>query len=217
MKLDKRQKIILAILAALVAFLLWQLMGLRSSTTTKTPKMTSAAIKKMPVKIPSTLPTPSPTEVNTPVFTQPQLIPPQQVEYLQAVDQYQLAQIKRMLAEQISATAAADANTAKAKMEINKILGSGGTPSNFAPQNAAAAAAEAIQPAAPSTGYQVMYVGNKEGAWSAILSQNGQYSIVTPGMTLPDNSVVSSITSSGVTLKLNDNITFIPFQNSLTG
>src|SRR3990167_2390436 len=127
MKLDKRQKIILVIFIILVAFLVWQLRGLWRS-----PK---------PASVKPVLAKPAPTEAHAPITpppgsrpplpsladavsppAQPQLIPPQQAEYLRTVDAYQLAQVKRMLAEQVAATAQADATTAKAKAETNKIV-----------------------------------------------------------------------------------------------
>lgn len=123
--LDKRQKIILVILILLVAFLLWQIFGLKSSGSKAknlTPVKPVATLTKTAASSEAMTP-PSPPIVRAPIAPQPQLIPPQQAEYLQTVDQYQLAQIKRMLAEQIAATAAADASAAKSKAETNKLIG----------------------------------------------------------------------------------------------
>lgn len=233
MKLDKRQKIILVILVLLVIFLVWQILGLRSSTAKK-PMPVKTIRKTEVISAPAPVVAPK-TTAAAPTFTQPQLLPPQQVEYLQAVDQYQLAQIKRMLAEQIAATAVANQNAAKAKVETSKILSE--TPMNFggafAPQSTGPVSEPteaALQPQTSATsiqtqtvstgtpmGYQVVFIGNKEGRWSAILSKNNEYTIVAPGTVLPDQVTVMNINQNGVTLKFQDTTTTVPFQNTLVG
>ncbi|MBI5447480.1 MAG: hypothetical protein HY939_01970 [Gammaproteobacteria bacterium] len=232
MKLDKRQKIILAALALLVAFLVWQLLGLRSHPTPPA-KVTLPSAHEQPKSM-ATASTPalSPAfntasaSMSTTPPAQPQLLPPQQVEYLQTVDQYQLAQIKRLLAEQVAATAAADESTAKSKAETNKILATNINPlDTFIPAltstSSTNTSSTSQQPAVGSRispmGYQVVFIGNKEGKWSAILARNNEYTIVTPGMTLGSQVTVNDINADGVSLKIQDTITTIPFQNNLIG
>src|SRR3990167_10832651 len=221
MNLDKRQKIILFILIVLIVFLIWQIKGLfhkptpqaePASSNTKTKVMEKAgATTSAPASAPST-PAALPTNENSaPIIssaTPPQLLPPQQIEYLQTIDEYQLAQAKRMLAEQITAIAIANQNTAKAKAETTRILTEvtyGNNPfPNLQQQQAINTNANSIaltqtsfsqQPTnnAP-TNYKVVFIGSKEGKWSAILAKNGEYTIVTPGMIMPDQSTVSDIT-----------------------
>lgn len=221
--LDKRQKIILVILIILVAFLVWQILGLTNNKKSKATPVKKTVVVTEPIKEPS--PT-TPPVIKAPIITQPQLIPPQQAEYLQAIDQYQLAQIKRMLAEQVAATAAANASTAKSKAEINHIIASTSSTPNITtllPGNTAVdPALQPIQSNIPvinssNIPYQVSFIGNKDGNWSAILSHNGDYTIVSVGTVLKDQSVVTEINSNGVSLKNGENTLFIPFQASLTG
>ncbi|EKD75271.1 MAG: hypothetical protein ACD_44C00184G0003 [uncultured bacterium] len=245
MNLDKRQKIILFILIVLIIFLIWQIKSLFHKPTAQAEPALSNTKTKIIEKTGATTPMPSPsalsanensTSILSPMTSSttatPQLLPPQQIEYLQTIDEYQLAQAKRMLAEQITAIAIANQNTAKAKAETTRILTEvtyGNNPfPNLQQQQAINTNANSIaltqtsfsqQPTnnAP-TNYKVVFIGSKEGKWSAILAKNGEYTIVTPGMIMPDQSTVSDITPNNVTLQLPGGAKMtLPIQSSLNG
>src|SRR3989338_2727084 len=244
MNLDKRQKIILFILIVLIIFLIWQIKSLFHKPTAQAEPALSNTKTKIIEKTGATTPMPSPsalsanensTSILSPMTSSttatPQLLPPQQIEYLQTIDEYQLAQAKRMLAEQITAIAIANQNTAKAKAETTRILTANTYENNPFPnlqqQQAINSNANTIaltqatfssQSTNDTSTYKVVFIGSKEGKWRAILAKNGEYTIITPGMIMPDQSTVSDITPNNITLQLPSGAKMtLPLQSSLNG
>lgn len=136
-----------------------------------------------------------------------------QQQYIQLVNEYQLAQLQQKLAQVDSQIAASKLTTTKSLVELKKLqplLGSDiGGPSVQA-TTAGGSTSNVPQ------GYQTMYVGEVSGKWQAMLSSAGQYFQVSVGMRLPDGSVVSQINSRGVVLtNISGTPIFLPMTKSL--
>ncbi len=133
-----------------------------------------------------------PTPTNLAMLAQSQQM---QQQYIQMVNEYQLAQLQQKLALVDSQIAASKLTTTKSLVELKKLqplLGS--QYNNQAVSNSGEPAAAAPQ------GFQTMYVGQVSGKWQAMLVSDGQYFQVSTGMRLPDGSVVSQITARGVVI-----------------
>lgn len=226
MVLDKRQRIILIILIILIIILGWLLFGGRKKDTfgPTLPPALNAKSGQAPIKLqPITEVTPQPMPgqkpiaapatptVNSPAVkpsTPPLVLAPDQAEYLHAVDEYQLAQIKRMLAEQEAATAQANLTKEKANVELNQLAGVSLVHETTAPKT----------PTPQPTTYQVVFIGTKNGQWSAtLLSNTNSYIDVNIGSVLPAGEEIISIKNDGVTLKQNDKTSFLMFVNNPMG
>jgi hypothetical protein len=136
-----------------------------------------------------------------------------QQQYIQLVNEYQLAQLQQKLAQVDSQIAASKLTTTKSLVELKKLqplLGSdmGGPSATTSPTSTSSASAQ--------QGYQTMYVGAVAGKWQAMLEGAGQYFQVTVGMRLPDGSVVSQINNRGVVLtNASGTPVFLPMAKSL--
>ncbi|MFN7097793.1 MAG: hypothetical protein ACK4PR_09595 [Gammaproteobacteria bacterium] len=135
-----------------------------------------------------------------------------QQQYIQLVNEYQLAQLQQKLAQVDAQIIASKLTTTKSLVQLKQLqplLGSDngtsmtGTTST-APSNNT------------SQGFQTMYVGQTSGKWLALLESGGQYFQVTVGMRLPDGSVVNQINSRGVVIVNNTGTSiFLPMGKSL--
>lgn len=120
-----------------------------------------------------------------------------QQQYIQLVNQYQLAELQQKLAQVDSQIASSKLTTTKSLVELKKLeplLGS---------QTTNQSGTSSTAPAAANSGpqiYQTMYVGRVAGVWQAMLQSAGQYFQVSVGMRLPDGSAVSQISSRGVVI-----------------
>jgi len=131
-----------------------------------------------------------------------------QKAYLDMVNQYELAKMKRRLLEEKAAIAAAENRIATLKhqtREIDNSLNGSSEVMNDADVNAHHHA-----------GYQLSYVDQQKGKWSATLNRNGRYYPVRPGMELADGSKVLSINRSGVTLVNGDDREKVTFEGVVT-
>lgn len=121
-----------------------------------------------------------------------------QQQYMQLVNEYQLAQLQQKLAQVDAQIVASKLTTTKSLVELKKaqlLLGTNGSETNL---SGTETLTTNTAPATPN--YQTMFVGAVGGKWQAMLSSNNQYYQVSVGMNLPDGSVVTKINSRGVVL-----------------
>jgi hypothetical protein len=111
-----------------------------------------------------------------------------QQQYLQLVNQYQLMEMQNKVATSQSTLIKTQVETAKAEQQASKlgILLPGQSGESDADKSL--------------SGVTLVYVGQKSGAWSAVLNLRGQYVTVKLGSHLPDDSVVSKIDDNGIVL-----------------
>ncbi|NNM60523.1 MAG: hypothetical protein HKM04_12025 [Legionellales bacterium] len=135
-----------------------------------------------------------PTPANLALLAQSQQM---QQQYIQMVNEYQLAQLQQKLAAVDSQIAASKLTTTKSLVELKKLQ-----PLLGSQYGSTQGVSNAGEPATSSTpqGFQTMYVGQVNGVWQAMLVSDGQYYQVGAGMRLPDGSVVSQITVRGVVI-----------------
>jgi septal ring-binding cell division protein DamX len=186
LELDKRQKIILVLILLSLGILIWQIHGFFSD------KQTVELNKNVsyPVKSKSISP-PLPSQVNPvqPVLNTSETDAVQQ-KYLSLVNEYQLVEIEKMIAQDEASIAAARAQSAESMAKIAQI--SGETP-NYKGGNGNAAVSNSGE-------YELIYTGEDNHQWTATLRKQGQFNDVTAGSVLPDGSKVVSVDDNGVTL-----------------
>lgn len=210
MKLDKRQKFIFALIAIAAVILIWQLYSLFGgetavlSTAPKTQTITSLKEVASPTEVVNPEPVPSvgkavqaaaATGTAKPSAT-PEVSESQQ-QYLALVNEYQMVEIQRLIAQDQAAIASARASMADSLAKINQAgasnLGSAG------------ALASSIVAAGNQPGdYELIYTGQDNGEWSATLKRNGQFNDVTAGSILPDGDKVLSVDDNGVLIQQGD-------------
>lgn len=111
-----------------------------------------------------------------------------QQQYLQLVNQYQLMEMQNKVATSQSSLIKTQLETAKSEQQATKlgIL----LPGQQGPSDVDKSL----------SGVSLVYVGKKNGVWSAVLNLRGQYATVKVGSHLPDDSVVSTINDNGIVL-----------------
>lgn len=111
-----------------------------------------------------------------------------QQQYLQLVNQYQLMEMQNKVATSQSTLIKTQLETAKSEQQATKL----GLllPGQQGPSDADKSL----------SGVSLVYVGQKNGVWSAVLNLRGQYVTVKMGSHLPDDSVVSTINDNGIVL-----------------
>jgi type IV pilus biogenesis protein PilP len=139
-----------------------------------------------------------------------------QKKYLGKVDELQTLKLQRQIAETNQAIAAARLATVTAEKGITDLLTSSKSQPANVPQivysnqlenpsnvpSSLPAVTPTPAPAEPEVEYSVISVAMQLHQWSAILGYQGKLYNVTVGDTLPpDNSKVTQITSSHVTLR----------------
>jgi len=109
-----------------------------------------------------------------------------QQEYLNIVNQYELAKMRRQLLEEQAAIAETkrkilEINTQTQKLQATVISAAGNSATNSV-----------------SIPYQLTYLDQQDGQWSATLSNAGRFFEVTVGTSLPGGIVVESVDKNGV-------------------
>lgn len=132
-----------------------------------------------------------------------------QQQYVQLVNEYQLAQLQQKLAQVDAEIANNKLTTTKSLVEMKKLQPQLG--GDYGTQLSGSAASSSNVP----QGYQTLYVGQVSGRWQAMLQSGGQYFQVSVGMQLPDGSSVTTINSRGVVLNRNGTPIFLPMSKSL--
>ncbi len=236
-QLDTKQKIMLIALIGCVGLVLYLVYSTFFATedggnTAATPDVPPAIVSESTPPEPAvTQPAPTVATTNTtpqenPVqIGQPSPATPEslallaqsqqmQQQYIELVNQYQLAQLQQKLAQVDAQIAASKLTTTKSLVELKKLqpeLGQAGYEFGLQPANTKANESEIV-----SQTIQTMYVGQVSGRWQAMLQINGQYFQVSTGMTLPDGSTVTEISNKGVVVTAEDGTpVFLPISKNL--
>jgi type IV pilus biogenesis protein PilP len=199
-RLNKRQTVIAGLLLIVLIILIWQLYGLFAGNDNVVPAKANKNVarvvaqnadqnvgqvvaQQLPDKI---APTPGATTAVDPTTNS-------QAEYLRLVNEYQMAQLQRMIAEDNEAIAVAKRNAAQAMSDTVGMAGG-------------SIADDSANNQAPSNVYSLVYTGQQnDGQWTATLKKDGQTSDVVSGQQLPDGAQVMSIDENGVLLNQANN------------
>lgn len=200
-KLDKRQKILISLLAVVVLVLIWQVYGLFANDKSvitgevaKGDRPVAPTINNRLLLNNQTVRGNQPIAPTAGAATAVDPATNSQAEYLRLVNEYQMAQLQRMIAEDNEAIAVAKRNAAQAMSDTAKMAGS-------ADSLVASSSDDNNGDQDNSNTYSLVYTGQQnDGQWTATLKKNGQTYDVIPGRQLPDGSQVTSIDENGVLL-----------------
>lgn len=163
MNISTRQKVLITGIVVMMMILIFQVykIFLKKAHTTQLA-IASTAVE--PVKRPSLVPIQK--EVN-----------PSQKAYLKLVNQYQLTEMTRLLAEQDAAIARARQTAAQSNSQVSKLSSADSNESVLNTDN----------------GYQLRSVILQHNTWSAVLVKGEHYFTVSQGDMLPDGERVTAI------------------------
>ena len=213
MALTTRQKILIPTLAIVAILLIWQLYLMvldrypvdNPFTRSKELSLSSpdsTPVIHLPEKSVNDPVTGSNSDPKTVVNSPDPEARQQQSAYLQLVSEYQIAQIKRMIARDYEDIAVANRNTAKAMLEISNMTGTKTIPQvslNSMPQSN------------PDQDYRLVYTSREGGEWGATLRYQGKLLDINVGTVLPDGAKVIAIDSTSVALGTDDKQLLISF------
>ena len=220
MALEKRQKILIPLIALALVFVVWQMYSLffagssssssRSTTATTVQRSAPTTNSRLPgadgfksitptttrtqstTTVAATASKPEKTSSDLPEFTS------SQKRYLKLINRYQLVRMQRMVIDQ-------EAAIAQAKERIASLSQTGVT--NFD--------GSGISSAAPAASYSLIYVDYQHGEWTATISRAGRYQNVAVDDRLADGSVVTKINRSGVVVEKNNKDSLINFSGTM--
>lgn len=199
MHLDRKQKILLPVTVVVLGVLGWQLYGLLGTHSNKNTQLPSAygassALVAESAAIPA-MPVSSSTNTASSLVSEQdrdrlRAVSADDTEYLKLVQEYQLLQIQRRIAEDARAIAIAKLETARAVAETTKV----GGVSNFTNG--------LERPTVNSEhDYKLVFTGQEAGQWTATLKINEQLIDVVPGTVLPDGYKVISVEGDNVIMQ----------------
>jgi hypothetical protein len=186
-KVEKKQSVTLAATVLTFCFLGYQIYKLVRDDVVLTPMATpsemiltppqaNASVEQHPVVV---APAPKVKKLNTSYS-----LSPDQQQYVEIANQYQLAKMKRQLLDEQASVAEEVQRIAEIKAKTRQLQGS--TDDALSNDNST---------------YQLSYVDQKNGQWSATLIKEGQYQEVTIGTLLSDGMKVAAIRAGGVLLQ----------------
>lgn len=117
---------------------------------------------------------------------------PNQQKYLELVAEYQMTQIKRMIAEDNEAIAVAHYNAAQALYKIGQLT------SNF---NIGRLSSVDDQNVSFTNDYELIYSGETNHQWTATLKKNSQLIDVTTGTVFPNGDKILLVDDKGVLIQ----------------
>lgn len=214
-KVEKRQIILIPLILLALTVLVWQLYQtfFAGYLTTPLPSTDTPVItKQLPTvnlddeQVPPPSPPPMLSE-NTPAQQPADVSMPatqqNRSKYLQLVNEYQMAQLQRKIAEQQAAIATARRDAARAQSELD--------PSGALTTTVVAPAIEIAPEVVESPtkdvlahngqAFQVIYIGQHAGEWTAILESQGRAYPVKVGSQVFKNVTVEKISRDGVTIQ----------------
>ena len=223
MQMDKKQKTLLVITIAAFGYLGYQVYGLVSHDVSSQPtaEQTSRSYQSQMARNSETGPVQTAeaatrnasiqdaaipqTGNSTPRQAQLQLRPlvKAQKTYLSMVNQYELAKMKRRLLEERAAIAAAQHRIATLNKQTRGI--------NDSLLEQPSADYDNASDPHPKAHYQLSYLDNQHGQWTATLNKSGHYHEVSVGTELPDGAKILKIDRQGVTLEKGDQNKLITF------
>jgi hypothetical protein len=132
-----------------------------------------------------------------------------QQQYMQLVNEYQLAEIQRMIAEDNAAIAQSRYDAAQSMVKMAELTGD-------ANPGAMGLGASVDNQSANSTDYELIYTGEDNNQWTATIKKNGQFNDVTAGSVLPDGTKILSVDDNGVVIQQADNTKKLVTFNGVT-
>ncbi len=214
MQMDKKQTSILAITVLAFGFLgyqVYQLIGsdlsqtvppapssklVSSSTVSSTAPVSSVPLgsgSAAHLIAENTTAPPPPVAAKLPTIARPPLLKSQQ-QYLELLNQYELLKMRRQMLEEQAAIAQAQNRIAVLNDQTRKLDASVNTDAsgNYTapPQNSN-----------NNTSYQLSYIDQQNGQWTASIYHNGVYQVVNMGSLLSDGSTVMGISEQGVSIQ----------------
>jgi len=218
MNLDKRQKVIVGLIILALAILIWQIYKIAGGEGTSTPSAPAAtAPVSMTAKPAGNYPAAAQAVRTNAVETAAMLsnaanTAPQattagdamaanQQKYLELVNEYQMSEIQRMIAEDQASIAQARYTAAEALSKITSLSGGNANLSDLTDNN------DQTNPA----NYELIYTGEDNGQWTATVKKNGQFNDVTAGTVLPDGANVLSVDDNGVLLQVGSKKELVTF------
>ncbi len=181
--------------------------------------ISATASASQPAPVPSGQVQSVPLKARKPQSSAPQVsnlverpVPKNQKQYVQLVNQYEIAKMQRQLLDEQVGIASAQARIATLNHQVVKL----GRTQPAPIQHAAPLPriAQVVAPmAAPVTQENITlsYLDNQSGHWTATINQDGSYVTVKPNQTLSEHTKVLSITQNGVVLDENHQKVLISF------
>lgn len=210
MNLDTKQKILIPVTVVVLGILGWQLYSFMGADNAPAPAakpitmsaMNSAVQPRQPTPV-SDMSVPQPARQPAAVVSDQDKqrlreISQSDAEYLKLIQEYQLLQVQRRIAEDTRAIAVAKLETVKALAETSKFGGSGNLGSNLPMGNI-------------DSDYKLVFTGQEAGQWTATLKMNDQLMDVVTGTHLPDGYKVMMVNGDSVTLQKADKQKVISF------
>lgn len=191
MPMDKKQTLLMVLTIIAFLFLGYEIYRLVTDDTS-TPvaaKTTVLPAKASPTKAANSTDTASTSEANAPVQLaslqqQPASVKNQQA-YMQLMNQYEIAKMRRQLVDE-------EVAIAQAQHRIQELSGgaSASTASDSLPNSTSFTPAQ--------SGIQLSYLDKQDGQWSATINNNGQYVQVTKGSMIDGRFKVIGVDQDGV-------------------
>lgn len=199
--LTTRQKLLSIILVIVLILLVWQLMGLREDKLLANSP-TPPAATSLPTRANAPPPQAAPPATATIVTNDPY-----QQEYLHLLQQYKMAELKKMIAEDQQAIATANAATAKA---VNDSAKYGGTTADNNDDIFSGSSATKNN----NANYTLIYTGQQDGEWTATLKRGNQTYDIMVGTLLDGDKRVTQINNDGVIIQNKQQVWHIGFDNT---
>jgi type IV pilus biogenesis protein PilP len=209
---DTRKKITIGITAVVVLIVIWQIMGLFGGGSSPAPASTPEAAKNAPPPMPTPTPaTLAATQQQPMTQREAELMRLQQeteAKYISALNQLQMLQVEKDIADTNKDIAKAKLDTVTAQKGIVDALSVPAQPPGGAfvqglsgTQQTTTTTTE-TKPVINEVTYTVVSVSQLRYRWSAVMSyMNALYSVSVGDILPPDGSKVISIDKSGVTLE----------------
>ena len=212
--MDIKQNILLVLTVCALGFLGYQIFQLVDQDINETPVLAErqadiipSTRPVQPVLAPASTPAPSstPAPASAPISASSVLVnadtpatSPTQQAYMKMLSQYEMAKLHRQLLDEEAAVADAQQKIAVNRSKTKAVVESSG-----------------ITMGSDSTdldaNFQLSYVDQKNGQWSATLHKGTDYQSVAVGASLPGGYQVSDIDRQGVTLQKDDQRELITF------
>jgi SPOR domain len=195
-----KQTVLLPLLFILFAVLAWQLYMMFGVHKIVNVSHLHTAVKQIPAPAPD--PLKNVTHHRSDVLRAAKTAPtpdltPEQIAYMRLVHEYQLVQMKRLIAQDNEAIAVSTRNAAKAMVETAKLTGT----KDFAAIAKPIVGETAADEAAEAPTYKLVYTGTAAGMWNATLKYKNRPYDVSVGSVLPSGLKVVAIRQDMVTLR----------------
>lgn len=196
--LDKRQKIILVLILISLVVLIWQIrdfMGDSNVSSTSSKPAHSPVVSNPPTQQSSSLSSAA-SIISSNQNKSNSADEAVQQKYLALVNQYQLVEVEKMIAQDEASIAQSRAQAAEALAKASQISGQSQNLAWDAVNNNHSGELN-------SSDYELIYTGQENSQWTATLKKQGQFNDVTAGTHLSDGTEILAVNDNGVTLEQN--------------